>query len=190
MAVVLRLERFLVPIFMTSSTKTLTMNNSFVFFANYYCFCSIFGWILADGSFEYTDSTGTDLHDFIIKTLKNPRWAYTPFFDLYKNSILLFSWPLAGFVLGSPEFKSSAMLVNSQLVHATSYQLGFLAILYFILVIGSLSLKSPIGERLLSVHSFIHSFIHLLFFFLPICRDRKFLMRLEQDFLNFIQDPA
>lgn len=26
-----------------------------------------------DGSFEYTDSTGTDLHDFIIKTLKNPR---------------------------------------------------------------------------------------------------------------------
>ena len=158
MAVVLRLERFLVPIFMTSSTKPLTMNNSFVFSANYYCFCFslIFGWILADGSFEYTDSTGTDLHDFIIKTLKNPRWAYTPFFDLCKNSILLFSWPLAGFVLGSPEFKSSAMLVNSQLVHATSYQLGFLAIL-FILVIGSLSLKSPIGERLLSIHSFIHS---------------------------------
>ncbi|RMX47577.1 hypothetical protein pdam_00019000 [Pocillopora damicornis] len=26
-----------------------------------------------DGSFEYTDSTGTDLHDFIIKTLRNPR---------------------------------------------------------------------------------------------------------------------
>ena len=157
---VLRLERFLVPIFMTFSTKTLTMNNSFVFFANYYCFCFclfFFGCILADGSFEYTDSTGTDLHDFIIKTLKNPRWAYTPFFDLYKNSILLFSWPLAGFVLGSPEFKSSAMLVNSQLVHATSYQLGFLAILYFVLVIGSLSLKSPIGERLLSLHSFIHS---------------------------------
>ena len=32
--------------------------------------------------------------------------------------------PLAGFVLGSPEFKSSATLVNSQLV--ASYQLGFL----------------------------------------------------------------
>ena len=30
-------------------------------------------FIVADGSFEYTDSTGTDLHDFIIKTLKNPR---------------------------------------------------------------------------------------------------------------------
>ena len=84
---VLRLERFLVLIFVTSPTKALTMNNSFVFFANYYnCFC-----ILADGSFEYTDSTGTDLHDFIIKTLKNPRWAYTPFFELYKKSILLSS---------------------------------------------------------------------------------------------------
>ena len=33
-------------------------------------------------------------------------------------------WPLAGFVLGRPEFKSSATLVNSQLV--ASYQLGFL----------------------------------------------------------------
>lgn len=26
-----------------------------------------------DSSFEYTDSTGTDLQEFIIKTLKNPR---------------------------------------------------------------------------------------------------------------------
>ena len=33
-------------------------------------------------------------------------------------------WPLAGFVLVSPEFKSSARLVNSQLV--ASSQLGFL----------------------------------------------------------------
>ena len=33
-------------------------------------------------------------------------------------------WPLAGFVLGLPEFKSSATLLNSQLV--ASYQLGFL----------------------------------------------------------------
>ena len=32
-------------------------------------------------------------------------------------------WPLAGFVLGHPEFKSSATLVNSQLV--ASCQLGF-----------------------------------------------------------------
>ena len=38
-------------------------------------------------------------------------------------------------------------------------------------------------------YSFILSFIFCSFFF-PICRDRKFLMRLEQDFLNFIQDPA
>ena len=54
------------------------MNNSFVFFANY---PNVFFWrggrcIFADGSFQYTDSTGTDLHDFIIRTLKNPRWAY------------------------------------------------------------------------------------------------------------------
>ena len=33
-------------------------------------------------------------------------------------------WPLAGFVLGRPAFKSSATLVNGQLV--ASYQLGFL----------------------------------------------------------------
>ena len=33
-------------------------------------------------------------------------------------------WPLAGFVLGHPEFKSLATLVNSQLV--ASCQLGFL----------------------------------------------------------------
>ena len=36
-------------------------------------------------------------------------------------------WPLAGVVLGRPEFKSSATLVNSQLV--ASYQLGFLILL-------------------------------------------------------------
>ena len=33
-------------------------------------------------------------------------------------------WPLAGFVLGRPEFKSSVALVNGQLF--ASYQLGFL----------------------------------------------------------------
>ena len=33
-------------------------------------------------------------------------------------------WPLAGFVLGRPKFKSSATLVNGQLL--ASYQLGFL----------------------------------------------------------------
>ena len=33
-------------------------------------------------------------------------------------------WPLAGFVLGRPKFKSSATLVNGQLF--ASYQLGFL----------------------------------------------------------------
>ena len=36
-------------------------------------------------------------------------------------------WPLAGFVLGRPEFKFSATLVNSQLV--VSCQLGFLILL-------------------------------------------------------------
>ena len=36
-------------------------------------------------------------------------------------------WPLAGFVLGRPEFKFSAMLVNSQLV--AFCQLGFLILL-------------------------------------------------------------
>ena len=36
-------------------------------------------------------------------------------------------WPLAGFVLGRPEFISSATLVNSQLV--ASCQLGFLILL-------------------------------------------------------------
>ena len=36
-------------------------------------------------------------------------------------------WPLAGFVLGRHEFKSSAILVNSQLV--ASYQLRFLILL-------------------------------------------------------------
>jgi len=41
---------------------------------NEFCNC-VLSSVLADGSFEYTDSTGTDLHDFIIKTLKNPRLA-------------------------------------------------------------------------------------------------------------------
>ena len=36
-------------------------------------------------------------------------------------------WPLAGFVLGCPKFKSSALLVNCQLVD--SCQLGFLILL-------------------------------------------------------------
>ena len=78
LAELLRLERFVVPIFLTFPTKTLTMNNSFVFFANYpnVFFGGGGRCIFADGSFQYTDSTGTDLHDFIIRTLKNPRWAY------------------------------------------------------------------------------------------------------------------
>ena len=39
-------------------------------------------------------------------------------------------WPLAGFVLGLPEFKSSATLVNSQPV--ASCQLGFLILLCYV----------------------------------------------------------
>ena len=42
-------------------------------------------------------------------------------------------WPLAGFVLGRPEFKSSAALINSQLV--ASCQLGFLILLCCIWII-------------------------------------------------------
>ena len=38
-------------------------------------------------------------------------------------------WPLAGFVLGCPEFKSSTMLVNSQLV--CLWPVGFLVLFYF-----------------------------------------------------------
>ena len=30
-------------------------------------------FVFLDSSFEYTDSTGTDLHEFIVKTLRNPR---------------------------------------------------------------------------------------------------------------------
>ena len=42
-------------------------------------------------------------------------------------------WPLAGFVLGRPEFRSSATLVNSQPV--ASCQLGFLILLCCIWII-------------------------------------------------------
>ena len=42
-------------------------------------------------------------------------------------------WPLAGFVLGRPEFKFSAMIVNSQLV--AFCQLGFLILLCCIWII-------------------------------------------------------
>ena len=41
-------------------------------------------------------------------------------------------WPLAGFVLGGPEFKSSATHVNSQL--GTSCQLGLLILLCYVCV--------------------------------------------------------
>ena len=44
-----------------------------------------------------------------------------------RSRVRLPLWPLAGFVLGCPELKSSATLVNSQLV--ASYQLGFLILL-------------------------------------------------------------
>ena len=40
------------------------------------------------------------------------------------------SGPLAGFVLGHPEFKYSATLVNSELV--ASCQLGFLVLLCYV----------------------------------------------------------
>ena len=44
-----------------------------------------------------------------------------------RSRVRVLLWPLAGFVLGRPEFKFSAMLVNSQLV--AFCQLGFLILL-------------------------------------------------------------
>ena len=55
-------------------------------------------------------------------------------------------WPLAGFVHGSPEFKSSATLVKSRLVCLTR-PVGILKnnnMFYLNFFIGSLSLKSPV----------------------------------------------
>ena len=57
--------------------------------------------------------------------------------------------PLAGFVHGSPVCKSSAMLVNSQLIH----------LLPAGILIGSLSLKNPIRGEDNSV--FIQVFVHV-----------------------------
>ena len=50
-----------------------------------------------------------------------------------RSRVRLPLWPLAGFVLGCPELKSSATLVNSQLV--ASCQLGFLILLCSIWII-------------------------------------------------------
>lgn len=46
-------------------------------FVDYQILILNFCWYLLfiDNSFEYTDSTGTDLHEFIVKTLKNPRYS-------------------------------------------------------------------------------------------------------------------
>ena len=49
-------------------------------------------------------------------------WIYS-----WRSWVRVPLWPLAGFVLGRPEFKFSATLVNSQLV--VSCQLGFLILL-------------------------------------------------------------
>ena len=51
-----------------------------------------------------------------------------------RSRVRLPLWPLAGFVLGRPEFKFSATLVNSQLV--ASCQLGFLILLCCIWIIS------------------------------------------------------
>ena len=46
---------------------------------------------------------------------------------IQRSRVRVLLWPLAGFVLGHPEFKFSATLVNSQLV--AFCQLGFLILL-------------------------------------------------------------
>ena len=46
---------------------------------------------------------------------------------ILRSQVRVLLWPLAGFVLGRPEFKFSATLVNSQLV--AFCQLGFLILL-------------------------------------------------------------
>ena len=46
---------------------------------------------------------------------------------IQRSPVRVLLWPLAGFVLGRPEFKFSATLVNSQLV--AFCQLGFLILL-------------------------------------------------------------
>ena len=48
---------------------------------------------------------------------------------IQRSQVQVPHWPLAGFVLSRPEFKSSAMLVNSQLV--ASCQLGCLILLCY-----------------------------------------------------------
>jgi len=46
---------------------------------------------------------------------------------IHRSLVRVPLWPLAGFVLGCPKFKSLAMIVNSQLV--ATCQLGFLILL-------------------------------------------------------------
>ena len=50
--------------------------------------------------------------------------------EIPRSEVPVHLWPLAGFVLGLPEFKSSATLVNGQPV--ASCQLGFLILLCYV----------------------------------------------------------
>ena len=72
-------------------------------------------------------------------------WLLPEWLVFRKRQVEVPPWPLAGFVLGSPEFKSLAMLVNNQLVHLLSVGIlkHIMLLLLFFLIIGSLSLKSP-----------------------------------------------
>ena len=49
---------------------------------------------------------------------------------IWRPRVRILLWSLAGFVLGFPEFKSEATLVNNQLF--SSFQLGFLILLCFV----------------------------------------------------------
>ena len=67
--------------------------------------------------------------------------------DIQESQVQVLLWLLSGVVLGIPQFKSSAMFVNSQLV--CGLHLEFLTIILFIWFISllfSLALKSLIGE--------------------------------------------
>ena len=63
--------------------------------------------------------TLTQVGSVILAEGQSARWTPNP-----AVPVQFLLWPLAGFLLGCLEFKSSATLVNSQLV--ASHQLGFL----------------------------------------------------------------
>ena len=105
---------------------------------------------------------------------RNGRWTCT----LEAPQVHVSPWPLAGFVLCSQEFKSSATLVINP-VWLTSSQVGFFKpcylsfkfIIIIILLFDSLSLKSPMRQG-----DDNYVFIYYLFFrkTAPLSRKKSF----------------